>query len=122
MGVAVMLSTPRRRQAMWFVLGLLVAMLAMSTLYSIQRTAVLAEAIRENQKSGRAVLDRVNNCTTPGRKCFDDGQRRTANAVGDITQASIYASYCAAREPGQTVAEIQACVMRQFKLAEDDTP
>lgn len=101
---------------MWFVLGVLVALLAMSTLYSIQRTATLAEAIRENQKSGRAVLDRVNDCTTPGRRCFDQGQKRTANAVGDITQASIYASYCAAREPGQTVAEIQRCVMRQFAI------
>lgn len=105
-----------------FARRVVVAALSLYLLCTLALTAYTVVTIRVNQVDGRAVLDRVKSCTTPGRKCFDDGQRRTANAVGDITQASIYASYCAAREPGQTVAEIQACVMRQFKLAEDDTP
>ena len=109
-----MLSTERRRQTVWFVLGLLVALLAMSTLYSIQRTATLAEAIRENQKSGRAVLDRVNDCTTPGRRCFEQGQKRTASAVGDINLVTIYAASCGSRHPGQPVV-VRRCVERLLR-------
>lgn len=116
-----MFSTPRRRQAVLFMLGALIALLAMSTFYSIQRTAYLAETIRQNQKAGRQVLDRVNDCTTPGRKCFDQGQRRTANVVGDINRVTIYAASCGAQYPGE-VAQVEACVRRQMEAERAKAP
>ena len=109
-----MLSTPERQRAMWFVLGALLALLIMSVLYSIQSTAQLAREIRENQKDGRAVVDRINDCTTPGRKCFDEAQRRTAGVVGSINRVTIYAASCGAQYPGQ-VAAVETCVREQME-------
>ena len=116
MGVALMLSTPGRQRAAWFVIGVLVMCVVMQQLYSNTTTAQLAVDIRENQKSGRAVLDRINDCTTPGRKCFDEAQRRTAGVVGDINRVAIYAAACGAQYPGQ-VAAVEGCVRQQMAMA-----
>lgn len=116
MGVSLMLSTPARQRAAWFVIGVLVMLVVMQQLYANTTTAQLVEEIRENQKSGRAVVDRINDCTTPGRKCFDQAQRRTAGVVGDINRVTIYAASCGAQYPGQ-VAAVEACVRRQMEAA-----
>ena len=78
---------------------------------SLATTVVTVVVIRSNQQGGRAVVDQIKNCTTPGRPCYERGQRQTANAVADINRVTLAAATCAARRPGQTAPEIRACVL-----------
>lgn len=65
-------------------------------------------------RASERTLDRVTECTTPGRECYERGQERTASAVADINRAAVYAAACADREGVQGVDEIYACVVRQL--------
>jgi hypothetical protein len=78
---------------------------------SLGTTLVNVAVIRSNQESGRTVVDQIKNCTTPGRPCYERGQRQTATAVADINRVTLAAATCAARRPGQTAPEIRACVL-----------
>jgi hypothetical protein len=84
-------------------------------------SAVKASQIRESQVTNtktldttQRTLDAVLDCTTPGRKCFDRGQKQTADAVADINKVAVLAAACA-DEPGvQGRDEIFACVVQQL--------
>lgn len=104
-----MLGTEKRKRAAWFIIGTLIALLALLTLYAIFSTRELAERNTD-------VLDTVRSCTTPGRECFEDSRRRTAQVVSDINRVSLLAAACADRPRQQTVEQIQSCVIA--KLAE----
>lgn len=102
--------------------------LIVGVLYLIVQIYGLADSIRTAQKgntktitNSQETLDVVKDCTQPKGTCYQDGQKRTGQAVQDIseatTQASIYAAYCVHREPDASVAKIEACVNQQFAIA-----
>lgn len=67
----------------------------------------------------RAAQVRLEDCTTPGRECYDDGARRSGELVGNITDAqqdaAVFAAACADRDGVQGQAEIERCVLASFK-------
>jgi hypothetical protein len=69
--------------------------------------------------ASKRTLNLVTECTTPGRRCFERAQERTASAVADINRAAVYAAACADREGVQGVDEIYACVIRQLAHSDD---
>ena len=75
--------------------------------------------VRQNQKSGRAVVDTIKDCTDPEGQCFHDAQARTATAVAGInkkTQQIVVAAAACARVPeNDTEAEIRVCVEARIK-------
>lgn len=84
-------------------------------------TNKVVTAIENQQDANTATIDasertlnRVTDCTTPGRKCYAEGQERTASAVDSISRAAVYAAACADREGVQGEDEIYACVVRLF--------
>ena len=79
------------------------------------RTSDNADAIREAQKTNTETLDRINDCTTPGRECYDDGTKRTAAAVGSINKVAVFAAACADRPGWQSTEQIESCI--RAKLA-----
>lgn len=59
--------------------------------------------------------DRLIDCTTPGGRCFEDSQKRTADAVGNLNEITVFAAACADKAGVNTVAQIQACVLDELE-------
>lgn len=63
---------------------------------------------------------RIEDCTTPGRKCFEDGQARGAELVGSINKAVILAAACASSlapsrlEQEALIKATTACVVERL--------
>lgn len=53
---------------------------------------------------------RIEDCTTPGRKCFEDGQQRLGRTVGTINRYAIAAAYCADQAGTQSVPTLERCI------------
>lgn len=105
-----------------FARRVVVVALSLYLLCTLALTAYVVVVIRLNQVDGRTVLDRVKSCTTPGRDCYERGQRQTGRAVADINRVAVYAAACADRPGDQSAAEIQACVMKRLAKDQEPTP
>lgn len=109
----------------------LCALVFVGLLLTVTYTVV---TIRESQKTNtgtlnnsQRTLDVVQSCTTPGRDCYENGQKQTAAAVGDINRVVILAAACSSGLPaGLTIAErqtqIQACVIDRLSAARSTGP
>lgn len=56
----------------------------------------------------------ITSCTVPGGKCYEDGRKRTADAVANIYKGSIYMAECSRQQPGISGPEfdkfLETCV------------
>lgn len=52
-------------------------------------TAAAAERAKEAAENAARSAERIEDCTTPGRKCFDDSQKRTAEAIVGINEGTL---------------------------------
>lgn len=75
-----MLSTERRRQYAWGLIGLLTAWLIVVSVYAIQATNRAASA--------------VEDCTTPGGECYERQERQSARVVSGINLSTIFTATC----------------------------
>lgn len=133
------IDDPRRRRRVRAVLGtvgglacgvfLVGAILLATSVYQ------LIDAVRETQVAGvqRAAQDRlrdnqtadtaddaasaaarIEECTTPGRGCFEDAQRRLGRTVGTINRYALAAAACADQPRQQSIDEIQDCIIAEI--------
>lgn len=109
-----MFSTARRRAIAWFIIGVLVALLVLLAFYALLSMRVVLDNVRGAQKDARSTGVRIEDCTTPGRECFERGQKQTAAAVASINRVAILAAACADKPHRQTVEQIQACVIAEL--------
>lgn len=58
---------------------------------------------------------KVKDCTSPSGKCYQDGGRRTGQAVGSINTVTQIAVICADQYDGR--AAIEACIHEQLRAA-----
>lgn len=71
--------------------------------------------------SGVHARKELKDCVTPGGKCFQDGQSRTANVVIDLERVTILANACsvdpvfAHLTPTARTAAIQKCIVTGLK-------
>jgi hypothetical protein len=71
----------------------------------------ILQLAQTNRELSRVVLD----CTRPSGQCFEDGQRRTGTAVGNINEVTIAASFCAKTLPtATTVAALRQCIEKEL--------
>lgn len=61
---------------------------------------------------------RIIDCTEPGGECFEEGQERTAEAVGSINTVTGLSIVCGQRFT--TASEIFDCVAREFRKLEEE--
>jgi hypothetical protein len=125
-----------RRHAVWFVLGCAGAGLFLAVLWALLNAAHTTQAIRGTQNTNTQinvnqtrllheitrVSKRIRSCTTPGKSCFDDSQKRTGAAVASINRVVILAAACAVDKHGTVVqvqTAIQSCVIE--RLAADQS-
>lgn len=61
---------------------------------------------------------RIEDCTTPGRQCFDDGQKRLAGTIADLIsnnqRAAAAAAACAANLDVVNFQTVYACELRSL--------
>lgn len=97
--------------------------LALIGMLAIFVLMVLGVAWQNNQiaSSTADTNRRIADCTTAGGQCYEDGQRRTAVIVGDITRASVYVIECTRLRPGESGpaydAFLEQCVAEKLEAA-----
>lgn len=120
--------TSKRRMLVVVLVGACALLLTVGVITASIVNAVTVNEIREAQitnteraKNTADVVEFILGCTDPDGECYKDGQRRTAEAVGSITdvsaRAAAYAAACADERGRQTQDQIFRCVMD--RLAKD---
>jgi hypothetical protein len=109
-------GTKRREWASGILYGSL-TIFALILLYVVVQTYTLLSAVRETQKVSRSAVVAIEDCTTPGKDCFEESQERTGNVVSDNNEVSLYAAYCADQPGATTVKAIKSCVIEQLDAA-----
>jgi hypothetical protein len=117
-----MFSTARRRAIAWFMIGTLTAALVILAFYALLSMRVVLDNVRGAQNDARATSARIVDCTSPGRDCFERGQKQTAEAVASINRVAVLAAACADKPRRQTVEQIQACVIAELARQQEGTP
>jgi hypothetical protein len=124
-------TNPRTRAFLHAVGGAATAILVLGAMFFTVYSFQLIDAIRSTQvdntkingatnraaESAERGTKRIEDCTTPGRPCFDESQKRLAEVIVSINDYATYAAACADRPRQQTVEEIQTCIVAQ--IAED---
>lgn len=102
-------------------LGLLVLFVGLLLVVSWQNNQLI-EKVNETNSI-------MADCTTPGGRCYEQGQQRVSGAINDIVWASVYMSQCARlypNEAGPTYDQkLQQCVVERLEKAareRQDTP
>jgi hypothetical protein len=111
-------TTRRRREVASGVVYGFLALFLLLLLYTVAQTYSLLSTVRETQKSSRSAVLAIEDCTTPGRDCFDENQKRTGEAVSSINEVVLYAAYCADQPGATTPEEIEQCVLNQLARGE----
>lgn len=95
------------------VLGVLVLLVAVLIAIAIQNNAVARDV--------RATNQRMADCTTPGGRCYEEGRKRTENAVGAVVRISVYVAECGRLHPGESGPDfdrkLEQCVAERLKTA-----
>lgn len=81
----------RMQRSQRFVTYLLVVVVALAIgggSYFVITTNDVVHKVRDSQVTGQNTQRQINDCVTPGGKCYEDGQRRTATLVAQITDAN----------------------------------
>lgn len=103
-----------------FVLSIFLILVAISLLYQVTAGRADASNIKQLLEQGeeqRAALqeqaDLIIDCTSPGGKCYEEGQQRTAKVVAGLNVVSQYSVICGERENGEEA--ILACVNQEVE-------
>jgi hypothetical protein len=111
-------TTRRRREVASGVVYGFLALFLLLLLYVVAQTYALLTTVRETQKSASSAVIAIEDCTTPGRDCFEESQKRTGGVVSDINEVAVYAAYCADQPGAITVQDIEQCVLNQLARAQ----
>lgn len=118
----------KRMRVAWAVVGVMGGLCVIVVVVAILVSATKSTAIRDTQVTNTqllentgATLELIQSCTTPGEPCYDDGQKRTAAAVGDINRVIVLAAACSVGlDPDYSVDKrqvaIQECVIERLSI------
>ena len=100
------------------VLIVLAGFVAMLFAVVVQANRTAAQAAQTNRQ--------VADCTTAGGTCYEEGRRRTSQAISDILKVSIYMAECARLYPGEAGPEydrkLEACVYERLERDRQPQP
>lgn len=136
-------TSPRLRTALHVVGGLATGILFVGVIFLVVQIYTLTDAVRETQITNveRADADRtrdeqtaetagdaaraaerIEDCTTPGRRCFEESQERLGQTVGSLNDYALAAAYCADRPGPQTIVELEDCIRGEVARGRASTP
>lgn len=113
----------KRRQLTGALLGTLIGVLVVGLIVLLVSTWQLTTALREGQKDsaerGKAIVrstELIEDCTQPDGECFQEGQRRTAEAVigiNDNNRATIAAALACQADGITEERDFARCIARR---------
>ena len=129
-------STPHIRTALYTIGGLAVGVFLIGAVFLGIQTYLLTGAVREAQidNSQRAedtrsaaedaarTAQRIEDCTTPGRACFDENAERTAGAIVGINRGTLVVITAALSCQDDGITEQKAlakCTARRARASTD---
>lgn len=115
----------KRHVALMLVMGMSIAALLCGVLYAIVLSASNSAKINDRQKDAittidntnatlkqtELILEKVEDCTTPGLKCYERSKAQLAGAVNDVNTVVVLAAACASGTEGRDELYIQKCVL-----------
>lgn len=118
------LEKPHIRVALWvtgcvaaaaLVVGMILGVFAIYELTEATRATQLSNAQRSQDTKAAAEeaarsADRIEDCTTPGRECFEESQERLGRTVGSLNDYALAAAYCADQVGAQTIVQLEDCI------------
>ena len=109
------------RRALWLkraVVGLSLAVV----LLCIATSTVTVLVIRMSQTSGTDLIEqtkrgtsRIEDCTTPGRECYERGQSQLKDTVAGLNRYGILVAACASGPYVRSDDEITQCVVAKLR-------
>jgi hypothetical protein len=107
---------PSARNAALFLLGSVTACILLGAVFTLAAIRDTQVSNTHKGTSDSATLDRINDCTQPGGECFREGQKRTAEAVGQFVTsdqaAAAAAAWCASHHPEWKFPQVYTCTVR----------
>lgn len=79
---------PRIRPIVWAFVGVLTALLVMGQAATLVGIYAQSHENEKTVKATEATAARIADCTEPTGECYQDGQKRTAHAVGILTEST----------------------------------
>lgn len=108
------------RRALWLK-RVLVALCVAVLVLVLAVVSVTVLLIRSSQLNNTGIIDetkrgtaRIEDCTTPGRDCYDRGQRQLADTVAGLNRYGIIVASCSSGPAEKTVEEITECVLQRL--------
>ena len=115
------------RRALWLkrvlvalcvaVLVLVLAVVSVTVLLmrasQVDNTGTL-EAAKSAAEAAKRGTQRIEDCTTPERPCFDRGQHQLADTVAGLNRYGIIVASCSSGPSEKTVEEITECVLQRL--------
>lgn len=96
------------------VLAVVALLVAAMLVIGYQNNQLAQEVSRTNEQ--------VADCTTPGRRCYEEGRARTNGAVAAVVRISVFVSQCGRLYPGESGPEydrkLERCVAEKLAAAQ----
>lgn len=136
-------TNPRARRVAHVIAGLALGLLLVGGITAVTVGVYLIGAVRDTQvaNTDRATIDRardertaataqdaaraaerIEDCTTPGRECFVESQRRLGRTVGSINRYALAAAYCADDRGQQSIEELEECILEEISSPRPNQP
>lgn len=81
----------------------------------LSKVSAQSDRIEELTEGNRAIQVRLEDCTIPGRQCYEEGVARTGKAVIRLSDISKIAAVCADKPGVITAQEMNACIEENLK-------
>jgi hypothetical protein len=80
------------------------------TIWSLAELQRVSDQNNEVNKLSITILERLQDCTTPGGGCYEQSREGTSGAINNINEVTVAAAACADREGVNTVTDIRKCI------------
>lgn len=110
-------ATAQRRRFMWFmgIMAAVVAIFLAGLYYQTSKSNDVLGGTKAARKAQISLSKEIKDCVEPTGKCYQDGQARTAKAIGSINEASALAAACAPNYVSlplpQRITAIERCIV-----------
>lgn len=94
---------------------ILIAVTTVSTMIILSVLLLGVAKLQTVAYNTNSTSKRLLDCTSPQGKCYQDGNRRTGEAIGNINRVSIYAAYCAKIPVNVTAKQIENCINAELQ-------
>lgn len=101
----------RRLSAWWKVL---IAVSFVAILVTTSFVVVTLVQVQQLAQVNANLNSRLVDCTTPGHACYDEGQKRTGQAVVTLNEVTKAAVICADQPGVITQATMESCLNKQL--------